>query len=176
MNIFLWCALRNTAWSVTITQLQLLSLQGQYCFIYTAIHFPFSALFWNKSQTLYFALKISVCISKRELFVLTVTPNTWFLTYSNIQLFIVFCFLNRFYLNPDISKIYILWLIEISIRSLLIFRFFPSIFSPLFYLLKKLSCLTYRARVGKVFLKGLGRKCISHCRPCGLSHCSTLPL
>lgn len=43
--IVLLRVLRNTAQSVLITQLLLLSIHGQYYFIYTSVHFRFSGLF-----------------------------------------------------------------------------------------------------------------------------------
>lgn len=130
-----------------------LPVQGQYCFIYSSIHFSFSTLFWNKFQT-YFALKIQ-CISLKENYFIfhIIIPNIWFLKKSsNAQL--SFFFLRKFYLNLylcDADKIEILWLIEMSFRPLSIYRFSVHLLPPPLYLLKKLSCLSYRARGGKVF-------------------------
>lgn len=122
---------------------------------------------------------------KENLLFYNITPNIRFLISLHVHLvfkcsivhkFLLFFLFSQVLFESDVNKMYLLWLIEMFIKSLLVYRFF-SIFFPSVYLLKKLSCIFCRARVGKVFLKGVGRKYFSHCGPYGLCYTdSALPL
>ena len=129
---------------------------GQYCFIYN-LHSLFLFCTILKQIPDIFCLKtFSVYLWKRTLLFFTLLFLIYdFFKYLQVlgfpKFFVFFkkALFESVYLF-DANKIEILSLIEMSFRPLSIYWFSVHLPPPL-YLLKQLSCLSYRARGGKVF-------------------------